>query len=79
MQALPIQKMIIYVKVAFAATPKVGKKILAKLLSSLGKKHTKHFDCAPLGDIFKVDDAHFPKVPQSTGEDGEPLELSESA
>ena len=36
---------------------------MAKLLTSLGKKHSKQFGVVPLGEIFKVDDAPFPKIP----------------
>lgn len=57
---------------------------MAKVLTSLGKKHSKQFGVAPLGEIFKVDDAPFPKIPlpeKEFDEEGEEIEveLSDSA
>lgn len=58
--------------------PRVGRRILGKIMVSLGKRYSKPLGVQPLGEIFTANDAPFPKLPDLYDENGEEIELTES-
>ena len=77
MQCISTQKAILYLKIAYSEKPRLGRRILGKLMQSLGKRYSKPFNIQPLGEIYTVDDAPFPKMPELFDENGDELELND--